>query len=177
MLTLPRAAITGLLLVGAIGLGVACSDDPTTTPTTKPKPVCPDTIQKGAGAKCNVEGYSCGVGFYCTGGFAQQATCSCLKGSDGALTYECKTSLGDVIPAGTTDVAPFCKNTSPTAEACPASVTVADGTTCKTSGKLCYYTGKTCPENVVPLYDVCMCRTGVTDAALGWLCETKTCAK
>ena len=174
MLTLSRAALTGLLLVGTVGLVVACSDDPTNTTPTTPKPVCPDTVPKAvaSGAKCNTEGYSCGVGFYCTGGFAQQAECTCTGG-----IYVCKTSTGTDFPADTTDMTPFCQNTTPPAEACPATITAAEGTSCKTSGKLCYFAGKVCPENQVQLFDVCMCRTGVTDSALGWLCETKTCAK
>ena len=174
MLTLSRAAISGLLLVGSVALVVACSDDPAATTNPTPKPVCPDTVPKAlaSGTKCNTEGYSCGVGFDCVGGFAQQANCTCTGG-----VYVCQTSTKKDIPAGTTDMAPFCENTTPPVEACPASVTAADATTCKTSGKLCYYAGKVCPENNVQLFDVCICRAGVTDSALGWLCETKTCAK
>lgn len=175
MLTLSRAALSGLLLVGSVGLFVACSDDPGTTTTTTPKPVCPDTVSK-AGSKCTSEGYSCGVGFFCHGGFAQQAQCTCTGGA-----FHCVTSDGKDVPDGITADqidAQLCQKIPPSTEACPASVTAADATSCKTSGKLCYYAGKTCPENnPVQLYDVCMCRAGVTDSALGWLCETKTCAK
>ncbi|CAN5664943.1 hypothetical protein BH09MYX1_BH09MYX1_16790 [soil metagenome] len=172
MLTLSRAALSGLLLVGSVCLVVACSDDPAVTPTPTPKPVCPDTVPKAVGSKCTQNDYSCGVGFFCPGGFAQQATCTCNSG-----TYECKTSTGTDIPAGTTDMTPFCIDTTPAPELCPATTTAADFTTCKTPGKICYYTGKVCPENSVQLYDVCMCRAGVTDSALGWLCEINTCAK
>lgn len=170
-MTLARVLFSGLLVAGSVCVFAACSDDPATTTTTQPKPVCPNTVPTGVGAACNTEGYSCGVGFDCVGGFAQQATCTCTGGK-----YACKTSTGVDIPEGTKDMAPFCVNTTPPAETCPASVAAADGTTCKTAGKLCYFVGKTCPENSIPLYDVCMCRAG-GDAGLAWLCETKTCAK
>jgi hypothetical protein len=175
MLTLSRVALSGLLLVGSVGLFVACSDDPATTQTSVTKPVCPDTVSK-AGMKCDTEGYSCGVGFTCGAGFAQQAKCTCTGG-----VYKCQTSDGKEVPDGITAdqiQTQLCQSIPPSSEACPASVSAADGNSCKTSGKLCYYLGKVCPENPVPQqYDVCICRTGVGDASLGWLCETKTCAK
>jgi hypothetical protein len=174
MFTFTRAAVSALL-VGSIAIVAACSDTAVATPTTTtPKPVCPNTVPEAVAAstKCNSEGYSCGVGFGCVGGFAQQAQCTCTGGA-----YKCTAGFPTAtdIPVDTTDMNPFCKATNPPAEACPAAVANTDGTTCKTAGKTCYYTGKTCPPDTQPLTDVCMCRASLSDAGLAWLCEPKVC--
>jgi len=172
MFTFTRAAVSALL-VGSIAIVAACSDDAVATPTTTtPKPVCPDTVPDALAstATCKSEGYSCGVGFNCVGGFAQQAQCTCASGH-----FTCKTAKGDDIPAGTTDMLPFCQATNPPAESCPSALAGSDGTACKTAGKLCYYAGKTCPPDTQPMTDVCMCRASFGDAGLSWLCEPKVC--
>lgn len=173
MFTFTRAAVSALML-GTIAIVAACSDDAATPPAAiKPKPVCPETVPYAvaSGTTCNSEGYSCGVGFGCTGGFAQQAECTCTGGH-----YACTTTevTPREIPADTTDMLSFCQATNPPAESCPTAVAGTDGTTCKTPGKLCYYLGKTCPLATQPLTDVCICRSG-GDAGLAWLCETKVC--
>lgn len=176
MFTFTRAAVSALL-VGSIAIVAACSDDAATNPnTTTPKPVCPNTVPDALapGAKCSSEGYTCGVGFGCTGGFAQQAQCTCTKG---VFTCTAGFPTTQEIPAGTVDMSPYCVKTNPPPEACPAAVAGSDGTACKTAGKLCYYTGKVCPPDTQPLTDVCMCRSGASDGGggLAWLCEPKVC--
>lgn len=174
MFTFTRAAVSALL-VGSIAIVAACSDDAVTPPTTTtPKPVCPNTVPDAlaSGVTCNSEGYTCGVGFPCPGGFFQQARCTCTGG-----VYKCTAGFPTAtdIPAGTTDMSSFCVATNPAPEACPAALAGSDGLTCKTAGKLCYYAGKTCPPDTAPMTDVCMCRAATADAGLAWLCEPKVC--
>ena len=174
MFTFTRAAVSALL-VGTIAIVAACSDDAVTNPTpTTPKPVCPNTVPEAvaAGTKCNSEGYTCGVGFGCVGGFAQQAQCTCTGG-----TYKCTAGFptAEDIPVDTTDLSTFCKPTNPLPETCPSAVAGTDGTTCKTPGKICYYAGKLCPLAPQPLIDLCMCRASLSDAGLAWLCEPQVC--
>jgi len=171
MFTFTRAAVSALL-VGTIAIVAACSDDAVTTPTTTtPKPVCPNNVPLAVASTttCASEGYACGVGFACTGGFAQQAECTCTGGH-----YACTVPNGTVVPPDTTDMTSLCQTTTPPAEACPSATAGTDGTACKTAGKTCYYAGKLCPLATTPPTDVCLCRAGV-DAGLTWLCETNVC--
>lgn len=62
-------------------------------------------------------------------------------------------------------------------QACPASDTAAQGTSCTYSGQQCFYPGVACP----PPYpntgtDVCQCSGNFTgDAGLSWQCDLNDC--
>jgi hypothetical protein len=160
-------------------LVVACSDNNhPAAQVPEAGPICPASAKTAEGSACSREGYSCAVGYECTGGVWQQAACTCTAGK-----YTCKDATGnDVDPMN----GPQCAPTPPPSETC-SSVMAMDGKDCMTAGFACYFMGVTCQnENGgKPYTDVCLCAPrqngplpdgSSPKRGLAWNCEVHMCS-
>lgn len=155
------AAVVGLSLT----LVVACSDDPTVTPAPAPVQTCLGSLKTANEASCFQSGFRCDYPLDCPTGFQQQASCIC-NGSK----FVC-TSLGETIAKGAT---PECKDTQePTPDACPASLSAAEGKACKVTGTQCNFAGATCTDGTKNT-DFCLCTAG-DGGAFTYVCTKRQC--
>src|SRR5262245_55877071 len=169
-----RAAMKSLLVMGVLLLACGASTE-SQVEAGAPPPVCPDTIPLAVGtqSKCTTENYVCPIGYMC-GSFPQQAYCACRKNGD-VLSYACKTVTNKDIPAGTTDMTPFCQTITPPDPTCPPDEASASKQVCGNAGLQCFYEGATCTGGQ-KLTNVCECRSGFTwDGSTGlvFFCEDK----
>lgn len=135
-------------------------------------PFCPANLSAALDPKtsCQGEGFECPIGYAC-GSWAQQAYCTCTGGK-----FVCKTGRGEAI----NDVAsaPCTAPGSGSDKECPSSQNGTEGTSCKTPGLQCFYTGVTCKGAESPSQDVCQCVTQpLPDGGpqLAFRCEIASC--
>jgi hypothetical protein len=168
-----RAALFALAPV-AFSFAVACSSTNVTPAPDAASQVCPNTIAEATASTttCQVQNKICVVGFKCSPVF-QQATCTC----DTTTGWSCILSNGKAVDPNTTDTTSLCQTTSGgTAEQCPSTTAAGDGTSCHTSGQICYYSGLKCTGDTVAHIDTCQCVANPSgDAGLQWACETAVC--
>jgi len=187
---------TPVALVSVASLSVVVFACSSTTPTIPPEAstqVCPSTIEEatatpvdggeGYTSACHVRGYVCPVSFGCTNGFRQQANCTCeLPDAGGPLAFVCTLQVDNsLVPPDTTDASTLCVATEITGDAsineCPdKTMAYTSMISCTNPGQICYYTGVTCPGDVVPKTDNCECVANVNgDAGLYWSCDINNC--
>lgn len=155
-------------------MAVGCSDDDDNGGAAKADaaPFCPATLTLALDPKttCVGEGFECPIGYSC-GAFDQQAYCRCEKGK-----FACRGGRGEDITDPAT--APCTSQGTGSDKECPGSQNGTDGTSCKTPGLQCFYTGFKCPESSEPKVDICQCvSSNAPDggATLQFRCEIKYC--
>lgn len=156
-------AITGAS--AALGGGGCSSTQASAADAGVAPTVCPDTPEATIGAACSQEGLVCGPGYACAG-TTVSLYCACTSG-----VFVCRDGTGQTLQAGGT---PACPSSPPPANACPATTSAANLTSCATTGQMCTYLSA-CPGAL----DVCTCFPGATaDGGFGKVygCQAATCA-
>jgi hypothetical protein len=164
-----------LALAGSFAASAGCSasssndatDPPQGTDTTSPAlTACGTSVESINGKSCASSTRHCTVPITC-GSFVQQARCTCENDR-----FACVDSTGPIPPGH----APRCvDDPAPDEASCPDTMFEAQGKSCGTMGKTCYFQGSVCPERLgIRNLNYCRC-TPREDGELAFECTVIPC--